>query len=402
MADCLQGVTVIEMGHLLFGPLAATHLADLGAEVIKIEPPERGDFLRGTLAIRHLPTADFPYPFENAGRNKRSVALDLEKPAGIEIAHRLIEKADVFLANYHPDRLAKRRLDYATLYKINPALIYVVCTGWGLKGPDRHKISYDYLAWARSGLMAAMGEAGTPPPQLVPGLVDSTGGLVVAYGIMSALFHRERTGVGQQVHASLLSVALTVMGAQLFQAAISTGRDIVRESRKEPGNPTINAYPTKDGKWFQICGIPERMWPGLCELIGMPELQRDPRFSTLDGLVNNSGAVVSILDSFFLNKTLEECGELLDRFGIPWAPMETFGEICHDPQVLANDNMIVDFDHPMAGRVKFVGYPVEFSETPASIRRRAPELGEHTEEVLLERGYTWEDIARFKEQGAII
>lgn len=395
-----KGIKVLEMGQFIFIPYCGVHLADFGAEVIKVEDPAGGDTMRAAGAA-HLPVIDFNYTFENNNRNKKSLAVDGNTEGGQAILHKLVEKADVFTTNFRARALKKMRMDWETVHKINPRLIYAWGTGWGLEGPDKDLGAFDYSAWAASGLMSTMGEDGSPKVQCEPGFGDHISAMTLAFAIASALYHREKTGEGQLISVSLWGSLLNAGGLSLH-AAIATGKDVPRKTRKDTNNPLCNDYEAKDGKWFQIASKQsDRNWPDLCKAIGKPELEKDPRFNSHAIRGKNCKELISILDKAFATKTLDEWKETLKGYNVHWSPVRTYLEISNHPQALAN-GYVVEADHRQQGRIKVTGEPVYMSKTPAKIVAGTPELGEHTEEILLDMGYGWEDIANFKEKKAIL
>lgn len=394
-----KGIKVLEMGQFIFIPYCGVHLADFGAEVIKIEDPAGGDSMRASGAAR--PVIGFNYVFENNNRNKKSMAVDSNTEEGQAILHKLVEKMDVFTTNYRMRALKKMKMDYETLRKINPGLIYAIGTGWGLEGPDKDVGAFDYSAWAASGLMSTMGEEGSPMVQCEPGFGDHISAMALSFAIASALYHREKTGEGQMVSVSLWGSLLDAGGLSLH-AAIATGTDVPRKIRKVTYNPLCNDYQSKDGKWFQVASKQsDRNWPDLCKAIGMPELEKDPRFSSHIKRGENCEELISLLDKAFATKTLEEWKVALKDYNVHWSPVRTYLEISTDPQAFAN-RYIVEAEHRQMGRTKVTGEPIYMSKTPPKIVAGTPELGEQTEEILLDLGYGWEDIANLKEKNVIL
>ena len=397
----LEGIKVIETGGWMLAPLAARHLADMGADVIKIENPSGGDPSRGLESIRLQPLTALNYVIELDNRNKRSMTLDLRQDKGREILYRLVEKSDVFITNFQEDVLLKLKVDYDTLSGINPRLVYAIGTGWGLRGPEKHRPSFDISAFASSGLMATLGEENTPPVPSLPGMGDHITAVVMAYGIMVALFHRERTGTGQMVHASLLGSWIEVGGINL-QQALTTGKDVPRRSRKNAVNPLWNHYETRDKKWIQLAMLQsDPYWPDFCQAMGLPALEHDSRFHSHGLRVDNHSALISILDDAFSSKDLSHWREQFGKYNIIWGTVNSFGEVAASPQVRANE-YIVKYKHPSFDEIEVVGIPVELSKTPGQMRASAPELGQHTEEILLENGYTWDEIEKLKDLKVIL
>jgi crotonobetainyl-CoA:carnitine CoA-transferase CaiB-like acyl-CoA transferase len=401
MGGPLDGVKVVEITMFQQGPVCGTKLGDLGAEVVKVEPPT-GDPARGFMRIigTMVGLKGRNYYFEQHNRNKRGIVLDLRTEKGLEIFLQLIDRADVFLTNMSVEAPQKMGIGPEALLARNPRLIYAQASGWGRKGPDANELSFDYTGIGRSGLMMSCGERGTPPAQVLPGLGDELGGMVLAWAVCAALYTREKTGKGQLVDTSLMG-SLMCMESLILSAPAVLGQEFPREIRAEAGNPLYNHYKAKDDKWFILAHLqPDRYWPNLCRALGMPELESDPRFNSIEARGNNAKELIAIMDKKFATKNRDEWFEIFRRDGLIHTPIQTPTEVVNDPQTIAN-NYIVWFDHPVLGRTKMVGFPWDFSETPASVRREAPEFGQHTEEILLELGYTWDDITKLKDEKVI-
>jgi len=401
MAGPLDGVKVVEMTMFQQGPVCGTKLGDLGADVIKVEPPA-GDPGRGFMRIigTMVGLKGRNYYFEQHNRNKRSIALDLKQERGKEVFLKLIDRADVFMTNLSIEAPQKMGIGPEELLKRNPRLIYAHASGWGRKGPDANELSFDYTGIGRAGLMMSCGERGTPPAQVLPGLGDELGGMVCAWAVCVALYAREKTGKGQLIDTSLMG-SLMCMESLVLSAPAILGQEFPREVRAQAGNPIYNHYRAKDDKWFILAHLqPDKYWPKACRALGMPELEHDPRFSSIEARGENAKELIAIMDAKFATKTRDQWFEIFKREGLIHAPIQTPTEVINDPQSLAN-NYVVWFDHPVLGKTKMVGFPWDFSQTPASIRREAPELGQHTEEILLELGYTWDDITQLKTEEVI-
>jgi crotonobetainyl-CoA:carnitine CoA-transferase CaiB-like acyl-CoA transferase len=401
MAGPLDGVKVVEITMFQQGPVCGTKLGDLGADVIKVEPltgdPGRG-FMRIIGTMVGLKGRN--YYFEQHNRNKRSIALDLKHRKSVEIFLKLIDDADVFVTNMSIEAPKKMGIGPDVLMKRNPRLIYAQASGWGRKGPDANELSFDYTGIGRSGLMMSCGERGSPPAQVLPGLGDELGGMVCAWAICCALYAREKTGKGQLVDTSLMG-SLICMESLILSAPAVLGKEFPREIRDEAGNPIYNHYQAKDGKWFILAHLqPDRYWPNVCRALGQPELENDPRFHSIEARGENAKELIAIMDNIFATKTREEWFEIFERQGLIYTPVQTPTEVVNDPQAIAN-NYVTSFEHPVLGKTKMVGFPWDFSQTPASVRREAPELGQNTEEILLEMGYDWDDISNLKNEGAI-
>jgi crotonobetainyl-CoA:carnitine CoA-transferase CaiB-like acyl-CoA transferase len=400
MSGPLTGIRVVELGLWVAGPSAGAVLADWGAEVVKIEPPE-GDPFRGlylTVAGTELPANP---PFELDNRGKRSVALNLATAEGRRIAHDLIEGADVFITNMRLPALARLGLDWRTLAARNPRLVYGLVTGYGERGPDAERPSYDIGAfWARAGIAAALTPPGGEPPFQRGAMGDHTAGMTLAGGVSAALLARERTGRGQLVSTSLLRVGLYVLGWDT-NAALRLGIEAAPMTRASTPNPVISAYRAGDGRWFWLLGLQgQRHWPDLVRAIERPEWLEDPRFATMKARREHVTELVALLDELFATRTLAEWGEAFDRAGMWWAPVQSTMEVIADPQAEAAGAWV---DVPVAegGTARMVATPVDFSDTCWAPAGASPECGQHTEEVLLELGYDWERIGTLKEAGVI-
>jgi crotonobetainyl-CoA:carnitine CoA-transferase CaiB-like acyl-CoA transferase len=407
MTGPLSGTLILNWSQ--FTPSSAGYiLGDLGADVIKIEHPTQGDAYRGMGAVygEAMTWADGRHAgFESANRNQRSITLDLKQEKGRELLYQLIEQADVFYTNYTTAVQDKLSVDYETLRKLNPRLVYAVSSTYGPEGPWAERRGFDQTAQARSGLMYAMGEREFPEPvQTVSGVADQMGATILAMGIMASLLARERTGTGQRVDASLLGSMLHLQSMGIGVTGFR-GKSWVKHARKKARNPLTNHYRCADDKWILFSEIQaDRFWPEFCRALGLDELIDDPKFATaMGGRRENAFELIDILDRTLATKPRDEWVARFEQMKVPFAysPVQDYYEVFEDPQVLAND-YITEFDHPTGGRVKVMGYPWRFSETPAQIAREAPEFGQHTEEVLGEMlGLSYEDVAALREEGVV-
>jgi crotonobetainyl-CoA:carnitine CoA-transferase CaiB-like acyl-CoA transferase len=400
MAGPLEGIRVVEVGVWVAGPSAGGVLADWGAHVVKIEPPD-GDPFRGlylTASGVELPANP---PFELDNRGKRSIALDLRTAEARAIAHRLVDEADVFVTNVRPAALARLELDYDRLAARNPRLVYARVTGYGDGGPDADRPSYDVGAfWSRAGIAAALTPPGADPPLQRGAMGDHTAGVTLAGGVSAALVARARTGRGQLVSTSLLRVGLFVLGWDT-NAAVRLGIKATPFTRHEHPNPVILPFKAGDGAWFQLLGLQgQRHWPDLIRAIDRPEWLDDPRFATMRARREHAGELVALLDAVFATATRAEWGRRFDAAGMWWAPVQTTIEALDDPQVRAS-GAFVEVPQPDGTTAPGVASPVDFGDTRWAPAGPSPECGQHTEEILLELGYDWEAIAGLKERGVI-
>ena len=405
MPGPLAVMKVLEIANWVAGPSACAIMADMGAEVVRIEHPETGDpvgsvTMASTGLVQH--TSGINLIFELLNRGKQSVAVNLESPQGQEIVQRLAAQSDVVVTNLTPHRQERYQLRYEDISGLNPRTIYLVLTGYGTEGPDRDRSGFDYAAfWARSGIMGSLCETGGPPTQQRPGMGDQTTSLALTAAIGMALYERERSGKGQRIDCSLLHTGMWVIGGDLM-SAFSTHQPVERVPRREVGNPLFNFYQTADGKWLQLVMIEsERFWNGFCKALGMEGFSRDPRFDSHVNRVEHSRELVDIIENQFASTSFEHSAVRLDEQKCIWAPVQTLDQVVDDPQVRAN-KYTTTLTHAEDGDFQILTPPMKYSRTPGGPTSTAPELGQHTETALLELGYTWDDIVNFKEQGAII
>ena len=404
MTAILQGVRVLEVAEHTFVPAASALLSDWGAEVIKIEHVERGDAMRGLASsgIAVVPN-NVHALLEHSNRGKRSLALDLTSPDGLDILYQLAATSDVFLTNKLPHVRTKLHIDLEEIRAHNPDIIYVRGTGQGERGPDADKGSYDALAfWARAGV--AMGakrpEYDLTPVPPAPGFGDSIGGMTIAGGIMGALFHRERTGEATVVDVSLLGVGLWAMGQAV---ALSLVLDVPWRPpsvERMAGNPLSRNYDTSDGHVLAFtCLQAAKYWPPMCEAIGRPELATDQRFADHASLMANNLEAVEILTEVFAGATLAEWRTRLESFVGQWAVVQDTLEAAADPQTVAN-GYIQDCETADGVPFQLVAAPVQFDEEPAA-PGRAPELNEHGDAILAELGLDWDTVVDLKVRGVV-
>jgi len=403
MTQALQGIKVVEVGGAFAMPLAGMLMGSWGADVIHVETPGSGDLQRymATRLGAWTQYSEINYLWEHADRNKKSIGINLASPEGQGIIHKLCREADIFLNNLRPYEMDKFNLTYETLSVLNPKLIYANLSGYGLRGPEKNSGGFDSVAfWARSGVMEMMHDLDSAPNVSRAAYGDSITSLSLLAGVMSALFIRERTGVAQQVEVSLYNTATWVLGADITGCLI-TGKDAMRPQRKSMGNPIRNHYPTKDRRWIML-GMTnaQQYWPEFCKVIKRPELVNDPKYATFDARQKNAAELVKIIEDIFVTKTYAEWVEILSKNKLIWSPICTPLEVTHDEQAIANE-FFVDLDHPDFGKIKVLNNPIKLSKTPAGIKSCAPELGEHTEELLVALGYKPEEVKRMKDAGII-
>ena len=402
MARALEGIRVIDLTVWFQGPVCAQHLADFGAEVIKVERPVHGDQARGVQSIKALPVGEWNQYFLVINRNKQSIALDLKSQEGRDIFHRLVEESDVFLSNLGMETLAAWDLGYDKLSEINPRLVYATNTGYGHRATT-NKPSFDMTVQALTGLMSRLGEPGQPPIYLGMGSGDAFGGLLSALGIMLALHQRRRTGKGQYVDASLYGAQL-FLAAPSLQAFLATRSDRYSEqqARSAAPNPLWNRYKARD-RWVFLCVENEdTQFATLCESFERPDLVADPHFAMAKARAENAVALGAALDEILV---VRDAGDWMRRWqalGIAASPIQTFEDLQRDPQAWANDYFVKTHCEAVNTEVPVRGLPITLSKTPGSVESLGPELGQHTEIILADvLGYSWEQIEEFKKKGAI-
>jgi crotonobetainyl-CoA:carnitine CoA-transferase CaiB-like acyl-CoA transferase len=377
MAAALDGLRVIDLSSHLAGPYCSMILADHGADVIKIERPESGD------DARHMPpfVKGESSPFMLWNRNKRSVALDLKSESGRDICRALACDSDVFLENFKPGAVERLGLGYGDLAALNPRLVYCSISGFGQTGPYCERGGFDLMVQAMSGIMSVNGPEDGPPHRLPVPIADIGAGMFAAIGILAALEARRRTGRGQLVDTSLFEAGVSF---GLYEAAhlFATGERPPRWGQAHRGGAPYQVFQTADG-WVTIGGGTQKLWRKLCDAIGQGELARDPRFKDNPARVANRPALAALLQAVLRRESTAHWVERLDAAGVPVGPVETYDRVFADPQVKARA-MVAELDHPVAGRLRTLGIPVKLSATPGALRRPAPQLGEHTQEVLAE------------------
>lgn len=400
--DVLKGIRILEVSEWGFVPSCATALADWGAEVLKVEHPERGDAIRGLITSGMVPGAKGVNFFvEQLFRNKKSIGIDMTKPEGRELLYRLVRVSDVFLTNFLPEARERLGITPEDLRKVNPRLIYARGHGQGQKGPDANRGGYDGLSfWMRGGVCDMLTPPGTPPIQQRPALGDFTGGMFLAGGIAGALFHRERTGEGIDVDVSLLGEAVWMLSPDIV-AAMTYGFELPKGGSGGTPNPLVANYVCADGKILVLMMLQHnRFWPILCRAVGREDLLADPRFNPDATRAQNLPALFEELKAIFRAQPRAHWAERLNDSECIWGPMQGPLEVVEDRQVKAN-GYILDVDHPVHGKVRVCASPVQFGNEPPAVRNAAPDCGADTENVLLELGCTWEELGALKEKGVI-
>jgi crotonobetainyl-CoA:carnitine CoA-transferase CaiB-like acyl-CoA transferase len=397
----LDGIRVIDITQVGAGPMCACLLAQWGADVIKIEHPVRGDSLRGLqstgVGATQRKNGKYNYMFEQPNMNKRSITLDLAHKEGQAVLHRLVTKSDVLLAAMRTRDIKKFDIEYETLKAINPRLVYALITGYGTKGSEQDSAGYDATCYfARSGITHMMaGDEGVPVwPR--PGFGDMPSGMFCACGIMVALFAREKLGVGQAVNTNLFNNGVWALAADTM-AAQATRTVAAPHYQKTCDNALANYYKTKDNRWILLFHLQAaQYWERVCQTIGLQNLINDPRFNSVENRKTNTVELIKIMDIVFSQKTLAEWKAILAKTDLIYSPVQTPVEAVEDPQAKAND-FYATFNHPVWGQVELLPAPQKLSETPGTYRTPPPEWGQHTEEVLQELGYNWNEINRLKD-----
>jgi formyl-CoA transferase len=399
----LEGIRVLDLTRAMAGPFCTMMLGDLGADVIKLERPGRGDESRGW-GPPFVGEPYGPYPgesayFLSANRNKRSITLNLKSAEGQEIVRRLAAASDAFVENFRTGVLDEMGLGYEDLRAVNPRLVYCSVSGYGRTGPYAQRPGYDFVIQAEGGFMGITGPEEGPPYRVGVPIIDITAGMFAATAILAALRARDATGEGQLVDVSLLDTQVALL-TNVASNYLVGGEPHRRLGNAHPNITPYEAFPARD-RWFALAAANERQWAILCDAIGRPDLKADPRFADNNARVANRAALREILDQAFQAR---DAGEWLDRFqkaGLPCGPINTIPDVFAHPQAGAR-GLALQAEHPTAGPVRFAGFPYKLSETPAEVRQPPPRLGEHTEEVLVSLlGYSAEEAATLREREII-
>lgn len=392
----LEGLKVVDLSHIMAGPTCSMLLADMGADVVKVEKVPGGDDARRMVPPK---VGDESAAFLIMNRNKRGIALNLKSGQGRGVLSRLLKDADVLIENYRRGTMEKMGFGYETLHTMNPKLIYCSISGFGRTGPYADRGGFDLVAQGMSGLMSITGErAGGPPMKAGAPVTDITAGILGCVGILAALHARQSTGQGQMVDTSLFEAGIT---HTYWHSAIcfATGRAPGPMGSAHPLNAPYQAFPASDG-WITVGAANQENWLRLLGALEAPQLRDDPRFVNNADRMRNLATLTEILSPLFQRRTVAEWLRRLEEAGVPAGPVLDVAQMHADPQALARE-MIVETSHPTAGEVKAIGLPIKFSETPGGVRQPAPLFGQHTRDVLREAGYTDAEIDELARQGAI-
>jgi len=391
----LTGYRVLELAHLIAGPVCGMYLADMGADVVKIEHPTGGDASRTAYGTQ---LGGESAVFVTVNRNKRSIALDLARPEGRTAFDRLVARADVVLEAYRGGVAERLGIDWPRLARINPRLVYCSLSAFGPDGPWRDKPGVDMLVQAMGGLMAVIGEPEGPPMLCGAPVLDTIGALMAGQGILTALLHRERTGEGQRVDVSLLAGTILAHAARL-SIFLATGEEPGRWGSGHPYIVPFQAFEASDG-WVYVAVWIDRLWAPFCDAIENPALARDPRFATRADRLQRRAELTALLAPVFRTRTLADWMARLEAHDVLCAPVNRYADLPRDPQIAAS-HLLVEQEHPRAGRFRTLDTPIRFDRTPGGIRTPAPGLGEHTDAVLSEAGLTEAEIASLRKSGTI-
>ena len=395
MAGPLKGIRVLDLTRILAGPYATMILRDLGAEVIKIEQPGIGDEARDFGPFKN----DFSLYFMSVNRGKKSITLNLKSPRGKELFLELVKGSDILVENFRPGTMEKLGLDYESLKTHHPSLLYAACSGFGQTGPYAMRGAYDMIIQGMGGIISITGEPDRPPVRVGTSIGDITSALFTAIGILSALRHRDQTGEGQLIDVGMLDCQVAILENAMVRY-FSTG-DIPRPlGRRHPAITPFEIFESADGYVVIAIGNNE-LWRKFCEHVDHPELINDERFHTNALRTENHESLFPILAEIMCRRTTDEWVEALETIGVPCGPVNTVDKVANDPQVLARD-MIAEVEHNTTGTVQIPGIPIKLSETPGQIDAPAPNLGEHTSEVLTGLlGLEAEEVNQLKQNGIV-
>lgn len=392
----LQKLKVLDVTQVMAGPYCCQLLADMGAEVIKVEPPGSGDTTRHSMGFEMK--GDDTAGFLALNRNKKSITLNLKTDAARAVFHRLAREADVLVENYRPGVTKKLGIDYETLKEINPRLIYASISGFGQTGPYARRAGYDLIAQGMAGVMSVTGEPGGPPAKCGIPVGDLSAGLFCAVGILTAYVARQETGLGQYIDTSLFegALALSVWESTEYW---TTGRIPQPMGSAHRLNAPYQALRTRDG-YINVGANNTKLWHQFCTAIERDDLVQDERFATNAGRMQHRAELIRELERTLETRDTQEWVEIFLEVGLPAGPINNYEQVFSDPHTLAR-NMVVEMEHPVEGKIPGLGIPVKLSDTPGKIRHAAPLLGEHTEEILEGLGFSGDEITDLRKQGAI-
>lgn len=399
----LEGIRVLDLTRALAGPYCTMMLGDLGADVIKVERPGRGDDSRGW-GPPFVGEPYGPYPGESAyfiaaNRNKRSVTVNLKSPEGQEIVRGLAEVSDALVENFRTGALDRMGLGYSDLHAVNPRLVYCSISGYGRTGPYAERPGYDFIIQAEGGLMGITGPEEGPPYRVGVPIVDITAGMFATTAILGALRARDQTGEGQLVDVSLLDASVALL-TNVASNYLVGGEPPRRLGNAHPNIAPYEAFRARD-RWFALAAANQRQWGTLCEVIERPDLKDDPRFASNEARVSNRPALLEALGEVFAERDADAWLAELRAVGLPCGPINTVADVFDHPQAGARD-LAVEAEHPTAGSVRLTGFPYRLSDTVADVRQPPPLLGEHTEQVLTDLlGYNPSQVAKLKEREAV-
>jgi crotonobetainyl-CoA:carnitine CoA-transferase CaiB-like acyl-CoA transferase len=397
----LEGIKVVEAATMIMVPTAAMVMSDFGADVTKVEPRGTGDNYRDFHLLKGLPETNVPYPFLMDNRNKKSLAIDLKNPEGMEILKKMLKTADVFMTNYRPQALERLGISWEELHELNPRLIFAYANGYGEKGPDAQKPGYDVVSyWARSG----MEFSGLPfegwPRNILPGTGDHPTGMTLFAGIMMALFERERTGEGRKVTTSLMAAG-TFANSCIVGAAICDAEFMPIMPREDAYNFSALYYYSKDRELFKMAIVNmEKRWPPLCRALGRPDLIDDPKFATQDARQENMAEIIRIVETTLASEDMIHWERKLEEADIPFSTPSNYDMIKQDPQMYAND-VFIEIEDPEFGKTLTVNSPIEIHGAPKVKPKTAPRLGQHSKEVVAELGFSSDEIDDLISRGII-
>jgi CoA:oxalate CoA-transferase len=393
MSMPLTGVKVLDLTRVLSGPFCTALLGDMGAEIIKVEAPE-GDSVRGQGAIKD----GLSWYFAQFNRNKRSLRLDMRKPEAKAILARLIERSDVLVENFRPGVLGRMGFDDARLKALRPSLVVCSINGFGSTGPYKDRPAFDFIAQAMSGFMSVNGGPDDPPLRSGLPISDLVAGLYAALSIAAAVPHARATGQGQRAEVSLTNGLVSFL-AYIATNYFATGAAPARSGNDHPIAAPYGLFPTRDGQ-LALAPADDAFFRRLADALGEPGLKTDPLYALQSARVANRSRINAIVGGKLAGNTTAYWVEVLNKAGVPCGPVNSVAEVFEDPQILAQE-MVMDVEHPGYGVVRLLGFPVKFSELPCRVRRPAPRLGEHSDEVLAELGYTASDREIWRRDGVI-